>query len=354
MTHFSSTGPSAGDLCYRGDNGFIGIVEGNGATKPVGFAILNYTYLTNNQSLAVVLGDQGLFPDTKTYLYIHSNTAHTEGVYCGISRDRIELGTYIRSGAVYTYTPAPFGVIPIIIWPGNIVEFRNVGVNWIVLVNNAVVPQSATIGSVFMDAPHRSAMISMERKFSNDGIGGVYSVGDYESFRIVALVMSDFVQPAFVGSGAKMKATGSYGLGVIGITANIDSFFNVLEMNTADVTADLNNSKFTILIKGHYKIVLRTKNAIPNGTNGGEALAHVLFKNGTSYESGSVLINSYTGSTVKWKDALQSTWIVYLEPGDYVQAGYSATAIFSTDAFKQDSDGKENIFSIALLTRNLL
>lgn len=358
MTNFSSTGPTSGDLVYRGENGFIGLVEGSVGSKPIGFAVINTTYLTDKQALSCVLGDQGLYPSTRTYLYTHSDTGHTEGVYCGISIEGIELGTYTRSGGTYVYTPWVDGAIDVPLKRGDNIEIRNTGTadaDWFVLVNHVALafPATPEADGVDYDASHRSAMISMERKNAASDFG-IHDAGDYESFRIASLTVFDYVTPAFKGSGAKMKATGAGSASASSGAHILTGFFTGVDMATDDVTADYLFSKYTALIEGHYKVVLRTKNTIADGVNGGDRIAHLLYLNGSVYESGSVLASGHNGTDVTWADGLQSTWTIYLEPGDYIQPGWSATQDFGTDGFAQDSDGMENVFSIALLTRNLL
>jgi len=359
VTNFSSTGPSTGDLLYRGNNGWIGIKEGTAATKPRGWAIINYTYLTDKQSLSVVLGDQGLFAEARTYLYTHSDTGHTEGVYCAVNKDGIELGTYTRSGSTYTYTSWVDGSVDVPLKRGDAIEIRNTGTattDWFVLVNNVALVLQPEVTGVEYDASHRSAMISMERKNSSTPLG-IHPAGDYESFRIASLVMFDYVIPATVGSGAfvRQKNTASNS-GASGDNLWPQNLFDTIENTTADIAVSIpedGDAQFTILIKGWYEVIIRHMNVIADGVAGTARVSHLLYVNGSVHDVGSSMTSGHNGTTVMWQDGLQSTFTVYLEPGDIVSPGYRSTAAIS-GLFKGEITGKENYCSVALMTRNLL
>jgi len=100
-------------------------------------------------------------------------------------------------------------------------------------------------------------------------------------------------------------------------------------------------------------VIIRHMNAIADGANGTDRVSHLLYVNGTVHDVGSSMTSGHNGTTVMWQDGLQSTFTVYLEPGDIVKPGYRSTGAI-TSLFKGEITGRENYCSVALLTRNLL
>lgn len=350
MTDFVSIGPNSDSLCIQGDFGYAGIKENN----PVGWAIVNGTYLTDDQSITMVLGGDmrtfvGAYNGAGTMCYLHADTAHTVGAYCRAVNDQITIGSYTRSGANYTYTPFTGGAHAAVLKWGDSVEFRNIGTTWYALINDSEL-FSVTDSSVVFGADRRTAAISMERKFTS--AFGLYPEGTYDSFRITRLVTADYVQPAYNGSGAKMKATGSNTWIASAGDHILPPIFDIVERNTEDITADLPNCKFTVKYAAQYKIVLRNK--LNHQTPfAGHQLTHLLYINAQVVEHGNVANSSYDGVNTFWPRGLQSTFSPYLAAGDYVQAGYHATGNLA-NIFMEESTGLENYFSIALLPKTLI
>lgn len=350
MTDFASVGPNADSLCIQGDFGYAGIKDGNS----VGWAIVNGTYLTDDQSVTMVLGGDmrtfvGAYNGAGTMCYTHCDSAHTLGAYCRAVNDQVTVGSYTRSGANYTYTPFTGGAHSAVLKWGDSVEFRNIGTIWYALVNDSEL-FNITDSSVTFGVDRRTAAISMERK--STAAFGLYPEGTYDSFRITRLVTADYVQPAFNGSGAKMKATGSNTHLSSPGDHILPAMFDVVERNTDDITADLASCKFTVQFAAQYKIVLRNKlNHLASAA--GHQLSHLLYINGEVAEHGNVANSSYDGVSIFWPRGLQSTFSPYLAAGDYVQAGYNATGNLA-NIFMEEPTGLENYFSIALLPKTLI
>ena len=361
MTDFASTGPTPGDLCYRTSTGgdpqaFIGIKAGN----PVGtyYGILAANFLTDNQIVELALADQGVYSGSATTIYTHCDSGHTVGAYCRIFNNKIEVGSYTRSGGSYTFTPFAGGT-----WNSTVgarrVKFLNSGTTWNVFVNQVAVGDrpvlSVVNASVTFDASHRSAAISMDRQHASSPFGS-YPVGDYDSYRVGAITMSDLVSPTYQGSGAKITKTDNLTAAVTAANALMPSgYFNTVDSNTADITVDATHAKFTVSIPGWYKVIMRyNHNGANAGTLSGAHFSPVLFKNGVVEQIGPAFTTGYggVGTQTVLPLGFQSVHTVYLVARDFVQAGYSCTAAEAT-FITGDGSGADNYFSIALLTQNL-
>jgi hypothetical protein len=356
-TDFASTGPTSGDLLIRGNNSFIGIKSGNASNTVGYFAILNYAFTTDNQSIAVALGDQGAYDAAYTTLYLHADTAGTVGAYCRISNDKIDIGSFTRTGSTYVYTS--FGnTTSVSPSQGNRVEFRNNGTTWQVQLGNSVVLQ-VTNASVTFSAARRTAMISMDRQHSSGFFG--WGSGDYDSFRIAGIILSDYVIPTYVGSGARMYRTNT---AVVTLSAAVStdtllstgSFFGVTGESTADITVDLTNGKFTVANAGWYMISAHVGITLSTVQSSETIVAPILFKNGASFQHGnSTNAGNASGGTGAPGGDLTGAWNVYLAAGDNVQLGYVYLASKSSNAQTAlgEASGKRTWFQIALINRSL-
>jgi hypothetical protein len=356
-TDFASTGPTSGDLLICGNNSFIGIKSGNASNTVGYFAILNYAFTTDNQSIAVALGDQGAYDAAYTTLYLHADTAGTVGAYCRISNDKIDIGSFTRTGSTYVYTS--FGnTTSVSPSQGNRVEFRNNGTTWQVQLGNSVVLQ-VTNASVTFSAARRTAMISMDRQHSSGFFG--WGSGDYDSFRIAGIILSDYVIPTYVGSGARMYRTNT---AVVTLSAAVStdtllstgSFFGVTGESTADITVDLTNGKFTVANAGWYMISAHVGITLSTVQSSETIVAPILFKNGATFQHGnSTNSGNASGGTGAPGGDLTGAWNIYLAAGDNVQLGYVYLASKSSNAQTAlgEASGKRTWFQIALINRSL-
>lgn len=346
MTDVASQGPNPGSLVYS-DQNFIGLAPGTSTTVPLGWGILNYTYLTDNQSLILTLGDQGYYDQAATYGYMHCDTGFTVGAYCKITNDQIVLGSFTRSGSTFMYTPFSGGAVGIQITPGTQVEFYNNGTNWTAAALGKSI-FSVTNSSVTFSSARRTAAVSMERKNSSVPVGN-YPAGDFDSFRVAGITMSDLVTPTYNGSGGKMWLNNTGGtLNGSGGQHVISSYFNT-SIQSGDVTTTLSSSKFAVTFGGWYKVILRVPAGSSWAAGVNSQVGTAIFLNGTIYELAYVTSQAITAG-----DSFMASHIIYLNAGDYIQAGYvlgssSVTSLFGSG----DTNGTVAFFSIALLTRNL-
>jgi hypothetical protein len=362
-TDFASTGPTSGDLCIRGSNGYIG-VKAAAATNTAGYyAILNYAFTTDNQVLEVALGDQGSYDSAYTTLYMHCDTAHTVGAYCSIGNGRVVIGSYTRSGGSYTYTPFAGGgnTYTGTLQSGMRVGFRNNGTTWSILVNGNSVLNKVDSTVTFSSA-RRSAAVSMDRQHSSGFFG--WGAADYDSFRIANISMSDYVVPTYIGSGAHIYRSSTSAVTIIKTATSQllpTSLFDNTEKSTADITVDLTNGKFTVANAGWYGFTFRAALNAPLTSGGGGSSRiqqyWLLYKNGSIHKWG----NSYfsvvdSASVTHGVDAVFNSGEVYLAAGDTIQMGYNNGAALhsSSGNFVGDATGGKTHFEISLLNRSTL
>jgi hypothetical protein len=349
---------SSSDLGIRGSNGYVGI----DASRPDGTYLATCSKMCNSddQSIAVVLGDQGGSIAAPMYVLFHSDSADTAGAAVRIDYSSVILGSYTRSGSTYSFTPFSGGVWSGSLGQGMLVEAHNVGTSWTISVGgNAVL--SVTNSSVTFGPTRRySGGIVMARATVN--LGWFQGTKTYDSFRLAAMTLGDYVIPAYAGSGARIARTSTAVVSCASLsTAGTGSsahgliatgYFNVIRESTPDIAVDLSNGKFTVSEPDWYRVTLRYLWAeTSNGINDRVAL----FKNGSIYAFGNPTFsfdNDGT-TTTKWSIGGATSWDVYLAAGDNVQAAHSAFQIAGTGTFASvtkyggDSSGLEAFMTIA-------
>lgn len=356
-SQFTATGPTSGNLCIRGNSGFVGIAAGV-ATNTVGsYATVNGTYTTDNQLLEIILGDQGAWSGAATYGLFHSDPANTAGVYVAINNSQISIGQYTRSGASYSFGSPWRTVSNVKPAQGNRVGVYNVGTTYTITLNGNAVDTVTNSGATF-GAGNRSAHIAMDRIHSSGFFG--WGAADYDGFRVAAVSMADYSLPTYAGSGARMtrsltasvtpnRNSGSYLLPA--------SVFNVMQEQTNDIVSDLTNGKFTVSIAGWYKV---TGRFLSNGyitTSGGNSYGDqtmLLYKNGNIHKWGHSHVACVTGASDNIGHySLHGTFEVYLAAGDYVQLGYNNSAnMYTTFAITGEATNAQTYFDIVLLNRS--
>jgi hypothetical protein len=354
---WSSTGPASGDMVIRGANGYIGVLSSLGTGVGVAWGISAHAFTTDNQSLAVVLGDQGAYSGANLTIFTHANSAFTQGAYCSINNSGITVGSFTRNSStnVITFTPFTGGSWSGTVSSGNRVELRNAGTSWYVLLNNVQII-SVTSSAVTFGSSYRDAVIAMDRQYTS-GFWG-WGAGNYDAFRIAAVSISDYVVPTYVGSGARMSrhATATVTPNTSSGTTQLlpTSFFDTNEQATSDITVDLTNGKFTASVEGWYRVCYRIQfdqNMVV--TWNPTQAAPILYKNGSVYEYGhSVSAFFYAGFT-SGEINFYSSHVVYLKANDYVQVGYHNFTATGTYHFVGESTGAQTYFDIVLMNRSL-
>ena len=131
------------------------------------------------------------------------------------------------------------------------------------------------------------------------------------------------------------------------------SYFNNTLFNTADITPDTANGKFTVTIPGIYLVKVNYKrNTTSYFGSQQTSFAPVLYKNGTVYQWDSEFSYAYTdtGQPLLVNSSFSGSWIVQLAANDNVQAGYNSSANAGSGFLDGDAAGARAWFSIALLS----
>lgn len=161
------------------------------------------------------------------------------------------------------------------------------------------------------------------------------------------------------GSGAKMsrkntatKITAATGEG------KFDSSFYVaagggsgVDRVSSDITAAYTTGRYTVTYAGwYYAEVSFTTNASPP-YSGYFNVAPAVYVQGTLYKIGADSLGSYGGGFGNYGRSAHSSFIVYLEASQYVEAGYYNYGASNASFFEGDTNGVSTFFSIAMLNR---
>lgn len=151
------------------------------------------------------------------------------------------------------------------------------------------------------------------------------------------------------GSGAMICRTANtsyptpHGRQIVG-----PGFFDTITQTSADITISEGRT-FTASIKGWYMVELSYRTGGTSTT--GWRFAPLLYKNGWEHKIGTDVTYFWAVTTSFVLRYTQASWIVYLNAGESVSAGYDfdkGNAI-NNDIIKADMTGVETYFSIALL-----
>ncbi len=343
------------NLCVRGSNGYAGINSALG--DGTYYVTCNKQFTTDDQSISVVLGDQGGSTNAPEYFLFHSDSAYTAGAYLKIDNGSATIGSYTRSGATFTFTPFSGGSWSGSLGQGQVVEVHNVGTAWTISVGgNAVLPVTSS-GVTFGPTRRYGGGMVMQRATVN--LGWFQGTKTYDAFRVAALTLSDFVIPAYAGSGARMVRTGTGTVASTrGSAAQLPaSFFGVVQESTPDIIPDLANNKFTVSVSDWYTVTLGYKTV----------KANTYAANNVSVDIGAVLFRTLSGVTSVYQYAPQAiaqtiagssdtfflsapgviggTFAVYLNAGDAVIGGYYASS-GSGNFLTGESSGTQSVMSI--------
>lgn len=344
------------NLCIRGSNGYAGINSSLG--DGIYYVTCSKTFTTDDQSVALVLGDQGGSTAAPTYVLWHSDSSYTAGAYLKVDNGSAQIGSYTRSGSSFSFTA--FGTWSGTLGQGSLVEAHNTGTSWTISVGGTNVLSVADSSVTFGASRRYGGGLVMVRATVN--LGWFQGTRQYDSFRLASVTLSDYVVPAYAGSGARIARTSTTVVTCASLTTSgspssahgliATGYFNVTRESTPDITVDLTNGKFTVSEAGWYRVTLRYLWVdTSNGINDRVAL----FKNGAIYAYGSptFAFDNDGQATSKWAIGGCTSWDVYLAAGDNVQAAHSAFQTSGTGTFASvtkytgDSAGLEAFMTIS-------
>ncbi|SLC03767.1 Bacteriophage protein [Mycobacteroides abscessus subsp. massiliense] len=348
------------DLKVRGNNGYAGI----DASKPDGAYVVtcNKQYSTDDQSLAVVLGDQGGSPSAPEYHLFHSDSAFTAGACLKIDNGNATIGSYTRSGSTITFTSFPSGTWSGSLGQGSLVEVHNVGTTWTLAVGGNTV-LSVTSSVVTFGATRRyGGGFVMQRATVN--LGWFQGTVTYDSFRVAAITLSDYIDPVYLGSGAVMARTNTAAVTVAtGTTVLPNSFYTVVQAATPDIACSLPNGTMTPSLSGWYLAKVSTKSNIDtSSTNSSGTASPAIFINSTTVVSKLGLPQQYSRSNSSDGSvdlrvpvlALSDSFVIYLNAGDVVRGGQVLGSNATTRQVTGDAPGTATYLSLSLLNRSQL
>ncbi|UTN93217.1 minor tail protein [Mycobacterium Phage Sunflower1121] len=157
---------------------------------------------------------------------------------------------------------------------------------------------------------------------------------------------------AATGSGAKISRRNTAQVGITsGRTLAPVNYYDSMDLATPDITPDVSNGKFTVSLAGWYRVEIAFQidsAAFASAWN----VAPVLYKNGVPHRIGTDAYAFYYFGVGAGARYAQTSFGVYLDAGDNVQAGYDAGAAI-LNAMRGDIDGIGTYFGISLLNRSL-
>ncbi|MCX8559764.1 hypothetical protein OS122_02475 [Mycolicibacterium mucogenicum] len=327
-------------------------VAGLASGTTAGYMNCAHLYATDTQSLAVVVGAAG-DGTAGTILHFHCNSTYTTGIYLRITTGKLELGYFSGAYGSRTYTPfGGAGTVSTAVAVGSRVEVRNSGANSYDIVLNGNVQSTYVDSAAHAVAGNHNAQITFETGTAWDWAH--FNSWTVYSFWVSAIMVADYIIPTYVGTTAHVTRTST--TVVTAPTSGVlpSSFWGSTLRNTADVTVDLTNGKFTVNEAGPY-LVQASLNSNAKGTNAANIQA-VLYRNGAIEQYGQFLMYDAFAGYVDSSSPPQSSavytpvssWELYLNVGDYVQIGTARTGSVS-GGLLGEATGKKCYFNIARL-----
>ncbi|QIG61537.1 minor tail protein [Mycobacterium phage Ximenita] len=156
---------------------------------------------------------------------------------------------------------------------------------------------------------------------------------------------------AATGSGAKMSRRNTSAATIQGgrVLAPVN-YYDSMDLATPDIVPDVTNGKFTVSLSGWYRVEMAFQIgsfAFASAWN----VAPVCFKNGVAHRIGTDAYAFYYFGVGAGARYAQTSFAVYLDAGDSVQAGYDASGVLSW--MVGDAQGIGTYFGISLLNRSL-
>jgi len=155
------------------------------------------------------------------------------------------------------------------------------------------------------------------------------------------------------GSGCVLQRRTSAAYNLPGAQATLpDGFYTHIAQTSTDIANSAVTggrvNRMTVTISGWYLAEMGFKIRTAQGFLW--SIAPVLYKNGARFRIGNDanIVASGFGTSTRY---IQSSWIIYLNANEYVQAGWDASGL-SEDIIDIDSTGLSNYFSLSLLNRS--
>ncbi|AKF15203.1 minor tail protein [Mycobacterium phage ShedlockHolmes] len=153
------------------------------------------------------------------------------------------------------------------------------------------------------------------------------------------------------GSGARMSRRNTSSATVQGgrVLAPMN-YYDSMDLRTPDITPDVPNGKFTVSLSGWYRVEMAFQigsNAFASAWN----VAPVLYKNGAVAAIGTDAYAFFYFGVGAGARYAQTSFAIYLNPGDSVQAGYDASGVLNW--MVGDGAGIGTYFGITLENRSL-
>ncbi|ASR85527.1 minor tail protein [Mycobacterium phage Krueger] len=157
---------------------------------------------------------------------------------------------------------------------------------------------------------------------------------------------------AATGSGAKMSRRNTSQVGIqSGRRLAPVNYYDAMDLATPDIIPDVANGKFIVSLAGWYRVEIAFQidsAAFASAWN----VAPVLYRNGVPHRIGTDAYAFFAFGAGAGARYAQTSFGVYLDAGDSVQAGYDAGAAI-LNAMRGDGDGIGTYFGISLLNRSL-
>ena len=161
------------------------------------------------------------------------------------------------------------------------------------------------------------------------------------------------------GSGAKMsrkntatKITAATGEG------KFNSSFYVaagggsgVDRVSSDITAAYTTGRYTVTYAGWYYVEIGFTTNASTPAFGAFNVAPAVYVQGTLYKIGADALGSFGGGFGNYARSAHSSFIIYLEANQYVEAGYYNYSASNASFFEGDTNGVSTFFSIAMLNR---
>lgn len=158
------------------------------------YARHNTVLKTDSVSVQVVLGSNGRNSQCTTIIS-HASSTLDNFVYVNVFSDHLYIGYGTFSAGVYTFHD--WDNVGITVTNGQLLELRNVGTTWTVLLNGAVVlSHTDSGGNAFYDASHRYWGYAIAF--------GTALLGNDISFGLQSITVSDIAIPTYLGTGFRM------------------------------------------------------------------------------------------------------------------------------------------------------